>query len=72
MDLAEVYLNGRLLGGNDLPFTPFELDPTAALAAGANELAVRVTDPPVDAPEHRRRPGKQRGQPVFPSPPAST
>ena len=44
MDLAEVYLNGRPLGGNDLPFTPFELDPSAALAAGPNELAVRVTE----------------------------
>ena len=27
-------------------FTPFEVDPSAALAAGVNELAVRVTDPP--------------------------
>ena len=72
MDLAEVYLNGRLLGGNDLPFTPFELDPTAALAAGANELAVRVTDPPVDAPEHRRLPHGKQGwaNHVFPSPPS--
>jgi hypothetical protein len=72
MDLAEVYLNGRLLGGNDLPFTPFELDPSAALAAGVNQLAVRVTDPPVDAPQHLRLPHGKQGwaNHVFPSPPS--
>jgi hypothetical protein len=72
MDLAEVYLNGRPLGGNDLPFTPFELDPSAALAAGANELAVRVTDPPVGSPEHLRLPHGKQGwaNQVFPSPPS--
>jgi hypothetical protein len=72
MDLAEVYLNGRPLGGNDLPFTPFELDPSAALAAGENELAVRVTDPPVDSPAHPRLPHGKQGwaNHVFPSPPS--
>jgi hypothetical protein len=72
MDLAEVYLNGRLLGGNDLPFTPFELDPSAALLVGANELAVRVTDPPAGAPEHLRLPHGKQGwaNQVFPSPPS--
>ena len=72
MDLATVYLNGRLLGGNDLPFTPFELDPSAALVEGANELAVRVTDPPVDAAEHPRLPHGKQGwaNHVFPSPPS--
>ena len=72
MDLAEVYLNGRLLGGNDLPFTPFELDPAAALAAGVNQLAVRVTNLPVDDPEHRRSPHGKQGwaNRVFPSPPS--
>jgi glycosyl hydrolase family 2 len=72
MDLAEVHLNGRLLGGNDLPFTPFELDPSGALAAGVNELAVRVTDPPVDGQQHRRLPHGKQGwaNHVFPSPPS--
>jgi len=72
MDLAEVYLNGRPLGGNDLPFTPFELDPSAALHAGVNELAVRVTDPPAGAPEHLRLPHGKQGwaNQVFPSPPS--
>jgi len=71
MDMARVYLNGRLLGEHELPFTPFELDPTQALRAGENTLAVRVTDPPVADPEHRRLPhGKQGwGNRVFPSPP---
>src|SRR5579885_3627080 len=31
MDLAEVFVNGTSLGGHDLPFTPFEVDPTAVL-----------------------------------------
>jgi Glycosyl hydrolases family 2, TIM barrel domain/Glycosyl hydrolases family 2, sugar binding domain len=72
MDLAEVHLNGRLLGGNDLPFTPFELDASAGLVEGANELAVRVTDLPMDAPEHRRSPHGKQGwaNHVFPSPPS--
>src|SRR4029453_15572608 len=72
MDLAEVHLNGRRLGGNDLPFTPFEVDPTAALAAGGNELAVRVTDPPGGPPEPLRRPpGKQAwANGGFPAPPS--
>src|SRR5215213_1224331 len=72
MDLAEVHLNGRLLGGNDLPFTPFEVDPSAALAAGVNELAVRVTDPPEGSAEHLRLPHGKQGwaNQVFPSPPS--
>jgi hypothetical protein len=72
MDLAEVHLNGRLLGSNDLPFTPFELDASAGLVEGVNELAVRVTDLPVGAPEHRRSPHGKQGwaNHVFPSPPS--
>jgi len=72
MDLAEVHLNGRRLGANDLPFTPFEVDPSAALAAGGNELAVRVTDPPAGSAEHLRLPHGKQGwaNQVFPSPPS--
>jgi hypothetical protein len=72
MDLAEVFLNRRRLGGHEVPFTPFEFDPTGALHAGENTLAVRVTDPPAGDPEHRRLPhGKQGwGNREFPSPPS--
>jgi hypothetical protein len=72
MDLAEVHLNGRLLGTNDLPFTPFEVDPSAALVPGVNELAVRVTDPPAGSAEHLRLPHGKQGwaNQVFPSPPS--
>lgn len=72
MDLCDVYLNGRLLGSNDLPFTPFEFDAAPALLPGDNELAVRVVDPAVGDPEHLVMPhGKQgwAGE-VFPSPPS--
>jgi hypothetical protein len=72
MDLAEVYLNGRHLGGHDNPFTPFELDPSAALVGGDNELAVRVADPPAGSPEHARTVHGKQGWAnwVFPSPPS--
>jgi Glycosyl hydrolases family 2, TIM barrel domain/Glycosyl hydrolases family 2, sugar binding domain len=72
MDLAQVYLNGRHLGGHDNPFTPFELDPSAALVAGHNELAVRVADPPAGSPQHTRTAHGKQGwaNDVFPSPPS--
>ena len=61
MDVAEVYFNGRAVGGHDSPFTPFELDVTGALVAGVNTLDVRVTDPPPDDPEHLRLPRGTQG-----------
>jgi hypothetical protein len=72
MDVAEVWLNGTLLGGHDNPFMPFEVDPTAALRPGANTLAVRVFDPPVDHPEHVRLAHGKQGwaNHVFPSRPS--
>jgi hypothetical protein len=42
---ATVYLNGLLLGEHEGGYLPFELDATAALRPGANELVVRVLDP---------------------------
>ena len=42
---AEVWLNGRSLGGHEGGETSFVLDATAALAAGENMLAVRVLNP---------------------------
>lgn len=72
MDLAEVYLNGHLLGTHDVPFTPFELDPTGALVPGMNDLVVRVVDPPISDPEHLRLPHGKQGwaNHVFPSRPS--
>jgi len=72
MDLADVYVNGRHLGSSELPFTPVVLDPTAALVPGENELAVRVVDPSLDDPEHRRLPHGKQGwaNNVFPSRPS--
>ena len=72
MDFAEVYLNDKLLGFHESPFTPFELDATEALVQGENVLCVRVNDPPLTDPEHMRMPhGKQGwGNRHFPSRPS--
>ena len=72
MDLAEVFVNGTSLGGHDLPFTPFEVDPTAVLRPGQNEVAVRVVDPSLTDETHRRMPHGKQGwaNHVFPSRPS--
>lgn len=72
MDIADVYLNGVLLGRHESPFTPFDLNATAALVAGENEVAVRVFDPPLDDPEHTRLAHGKQGwmNHVFPSRPS--
>ena len=71
MDLSEVYLNGRLLGSHDQPFTPFEVDPAPALAPD-NDLAVRVEDPALDDERHLRMAHGKQGwaNQVFPSRPS--
>lgn len=72
MDVAEVWLNGRLLGSHQHPFTPFELAATGHLVAGENILEVRVTDPPVDDPMHLRSAHGKQGwaNHIFPSRPS--
>ncbi len=72
MDIAEVYLNGHLLGRHEHPFTPFEFDVTDVLLPGENLLEVRVVDPPVDDPEHIRLAHGKQGwaNHVFPSRPS--
>ena len=72
MDVAEVYLNGRPLGGHVGAFTPFEVDPGDALVTGENLLAVRVTDHALDDPEHPRTAHGKQGwaNHAFPSPPS--
>src|SRR5436305_12610045 len=72
MDCAQAFVNGTPLGGHDLPFTPFELDPTGVLRAGENEVAVRVVDPSLTDPDHLRMPHGKQGwaNHVFPSRPS--
>jgi Glycosyl hydrolases family 2, TIM barrel domain/Glycosyl hydrolases family 2, sugar binding domain len=71
MDDAEVYLNGQPLGSHRGAFTPFELACTG-LAAGVNEIAVRVTEHPAGSVAHRRSAHGKQGwmNEVFPSPPS--
>jgi hypothetical protein len=72
MDIADVYLNDRHLGRHELAFTPFEFDVGDCLRDGKNTLAVRVVDPALDDPEHRRLPHGKQGwaHEAFPSPPS--
>jgi beta-galactosidase/beta-glucuronidase len=72
MDRAEVHLNGVALGGHDQAFTPFELDPTAALRPGTNVVAVRVLDPSLTDTDHVRMAHGKQGwaNHVFPSRPS--
>ena len=71
MDLAEVFLNGRRLGDHDQAFTPFEVDPTPALALD-NDLLVRVDDPALGDSRHLRMAHGKQGwaNQVFPSRPS--
>ena len=72
MDRADVYLNGVALGSHEQTFTPFDLDPTAVLRAGDNDLAVRVVDPSLHDPDHVRMAHGKQGwaNHVFPSRPS--
>lgn len=72
MDIADVYVNGVHIGCHEAPFTPFDLDVTAQVVPGENVVAVRVYDPPLDAPEHTRMPHGKQGwmNHVFPSRPS--
>ncbi len=43
---ADVFVNGQAAGSHEGAYTPFTLDVTARVKPGANELVVRVVDPP--------------------------
>ena len=72
MDRAQVWLNGRPLGGHVGGYTPFEVDLSGALTAGENELLVRVVDDRYSSPEHLRTAHGKQGwmNDYFPSPPS--
>lgn len=43
---AEVFVNGESAGSHEGAYTPFTIDVTGRVEPGANELVVRVIDPP--------------------------
>ena len=48
--LAEVWVNGKKLGGHEGGYTPFTFDLTGKVHMGKNEILVRVFDPPMPPP----------------------
>jgi hypothetical protein len=52
---AEVFVNGQSVGRHEGAYTPFVLDATSYAKRGANQLVVRVIDPPPTARDRAAR-----------------
>jgi len=52
---SEIFINGKSIGTHEGGYTPFTFDITNAVKPGANELMVRVVDPPMDEKENHAR-----------------
>ena len=50
---CELFVNGIRIGSHEGGYTPFSFDISNALRDGANELEMRVIDPPMDEKENR-------------------
>jgi len=50
---CEVFMNGVSIGTHEGGYTPFSFEITNAVQAGANELIIRVVDPPMNEAENR-------------------
>jgi hypothetical protein len=50
---CEVFLNGIPVGTHEGGYTPFSFEITRAVRPGANELLIRVIDPPMDEAQNR-------------------
>jgi hypothetical protein len=50
---CEVFLNGMPIGTHEGGYTPFSFEITSAVRSGANELMIRVIDPPMDEAQNR-------------------
>jgi Glycosyl hydrolases family 2, sugar binding domain/Glycosyl hydrolases family 2/Glycosyl hydrolases family 2, TIM barrel domain len=50
---CEVFLNDVFIGSHEGGYTPFSFEITSAVHPGANELMIRVIDPPMDEGQNR-------------------
>ncbi len=63
--LADVFLNGRLLGSHEGFFAPFEFDVSTAAAAGKNTLVIRVRNDAVMLSNNAWGQPSQEGDKIY-------